>query len=40
MLNRKGEDSYEYTMGAVRLDGLFVWLHGVVALDGWVEWMV
>jgi hypothetical protein len=40
MLNKKGEGSYEYTIGAVRWDGLFVWLHGMVTLDGWVECMV
>jgi hypothetical protein len=40
MLNRKGDGSYEYTMGVVRGDGLFVWFHGVVALDEWVEWIV
>jgi hypothetical protein len=27
-------------MGAVRGAGLFVWLYGMVALDGGVEWMV
>jgi hypothetical protein len=29
-----------YKMGEVIGAGLFVWLYGMVALDGGVEWMV
>jgi hypothetical protein len=29
-----------YKMGAVRGTRLFVWLYGMVVLDGGVEWMV
>jgi hypothetical protein len=29
-----------YKMGEVRGAGLFLWLYGMVALDGGVEWMV